>query len=200
MPWGSLGVAAAALGLAALPALSQAFVLAPETVARAPWTLLTAHLVHHDRGHLLLDVVGFLAVAAPLERLAPRRWAATLLVAALAVGAAVTATIDGVYGGLSGLASAATVGLALTLLDRPERVDRGLGAALGLAFVGKLLLETHAGDALLAGGGEVVHLPLAHLVGALAGAAVALAQPSSSRSGQAGRRGPRRGRAEARTS
>ena len=171
LPWRSTLLASAALVTYAVPGLAEALWLQPGT--HEPWRWLTAHWVHHSPEHLLWDTAGCAAVAVALEQLAPRRLLPTLVAAAVTVSAAMALTLppDAVYGGLSGIASALFVAVALPLARRPGR-DRWLAGAMLVAFAAKLGAEALTGGVLFAASDGVHHATLAHLVGGATGTLV----------------------------
>lgn len=176
LPWLGLGVVGATLGVTALQA-GPALWLDP-TRTDQPWRWLTCHLVHHDARHLLWDTLAFAVLAAALESRSRGRLAVTLGVSALGVAGVVGASLPagGVYGGLSGVDAALLTALAASLLATPGK-ERAVGGVLAVGFGVKLLLELLTGAVAFAGDG-VIHVPLAHGVGAVAGLLAHVAYPT----------------------
>ena len=138
------------------------------------WRLLTAHLVHLDLHHCLLNVAGLAALwwlYAPDAR--PRDWLVTALAAALAVGgglwlfSANVAWYLGLSGVLHGLWAAAAIAAWKRL--RAESV-----LALSLLAV-KLALEQAIGPLSTGPGSTLPVVTVAHLYGAIGGTAAGLA-------------------------
>jgi rhomboid family GlyGly-CTERM serine protease len=141
------------------------------------WRLLTAHLVHLDYHHTLLNCAGLALMWALFARAyPPRHWAVVLLVAIAAIDAGLwlgDSTLRwyvGSSGALHGVMAAGT----LAHLRRAER-DGWLLAAF---LAGKLAWEQWAGPLPLSGRDPVV--VDAHLYGALGGlAAAAFLRPAA---------------------
>lgn len=175
IPWGTTVVATASAVVSSVPALGTALVLDPSSGLASLPTWLTSPLVHHTPSHLFWDVLAFLVLGAWLEARSRRMWATTVMLSAAAVSGwmALTMPSGGVFGGLSGV-DAAFVGATVVLLARSaDRVERWGAALLGIGFVAKLATELTGGDAVFAGGGGVIHVPAAHVIGAAVGAAIA---------------------------
>lgn len=182
-PWTAALAAASALCFAA-PELAAALALErAAALAGEPWRLWTGQLVHGSLSHLAWDLAAFLLLGWRLEPLLGRRYPAFLLAAATVVGAGVLAFLPGLasYCGLSGVVTAQYAYLALADGARGAREgDRLLVAASALcaaALAGKLAYEHAFGAALFASAPGLVPVPLAHLAGALAGAAAWWATP-----------------------
>jgi rhomboid family GlyGly-CTERM serine protease len=150
--------------------------------AFAAWRVLGCHFTHFGFNHLLWNAVTTFVLASVCVRLAPRRSAAAVGLAAFAVPVAVLLTEPSIthYRGLSGIASA-LFALALTLsLHQQLRAGRRaplIGAfALAALFSVKLAIEAHTGQAVFVASVDqgFAPLPSAHLVGALAGVTAAL--------------------------
>ena len=135
------------------------------------WRLLSAHWVHLNLRHALLNGAGLTLLWILMAReFPPRRWIGILLGSALAIDAGLWFLRPGVewYMGASGVLHGALAAGAAALYRRGE----GLGAALLLLLVVKLIYEQHSGASVFVG-----DLPLvtdAHLFGALGGLAGAL--------------------------
>ena len=148
------------------------------------WRLATAQLVHWTPRMALADLGMILVLGAWLESQGRRR------AVALALALAAVLTLAGVvlvlphllrYRGSSGPASALFVLTALEIARRPSRRGaRGLALLSLVLFAVKVIWETITGQALFAGGLPVGVdvVPLAHLLGALAGAGVAATPPT----------------------
>lgn len=192
-PWATLLLAAAALLVHALPALAPLLELDRGALARGgAWRLFTGHLVHFSREHLVLDVAAFLALGLACELRAPRTTRRALGAAALVISAGVVLLTPEVqrYRGLSGLDAALFAVLASLLVAQPR--TRRLGLLLAALFAAKLAFELATGRTPFvdAAAGGFTPLPLAHLLGAGTGLAVALlaakeALESDSRAGGA---------------
>lgn len=136
------------------------------------WRLVTGHLTHLSREHLLWDVLTFAVLAAACERRGRARLVATLALSALAIPAALFVLEPGlgVYRGLSGLDMA----LAGLLGATEARKGSRWAVVVLLALGAKLAYELATGGALFVAleGAETV--PLAHAVGAGVGICVGL--------------------------
>jgi rhomboid family GlyGly-CTERM serine protease len=134
------------------------------------WRLLTAHLVHLDLRHALLNTAGLALVWALFARdYSPKAWLAILLgaVAAIDVGLWLGDSTVQWYVGSSGVLHGAMAGGSLAHIRHGER-DGWLLAAL---LAAKLLYEQAFGPLPFSGRDPVV--VDAHLYGVLGGAAVA---------------------------
>jgi rhomboid family GlyGly-CTERM serine protease len=135
------------------------------------WRLLSAHWVHLNLEHALLNGAGLTLLWVLMAReFPPRRWVGILLGSGLGIDAGLWFLRPGVewYMGASGVLHGALAAGAAALYRRGE----GLGAALLLLLVVKLIYEQHSGASVFVG-----DLPLvtdAHLFGALGGLAGAL--------------------------
>lgn len=138
----------------------------PGIAAGQWWRLVSAHWVHFDAHHLLLDSAGLVLLwMAYARELRPAHWLVVLAAATFAIDAGLWWGDPDVswYLGLSGLLHGAWAAGALAQLLRREW--RG-GLMLALLAI-KLLLEQRAGASLVAQGMPVV--TLAHAMGALGG-------------------------------
>ena len=134
------------------------------------WRLVTAHVIHLDVRHALLNALGFALMWALFARdYSPRQWAAVVLGAVAAIDAGLwlcDSTLEW-YVGSSGVLHGVMAAGALASLRRGE----GLGWVLAIALVAKLAYEHWAGALPLSGSLAVV--VSAHLYGAIGGTAVA---------------------------
>jgi len=146
-------------------------------LAREPWRLLTAHLVHLNFAHLAMNLAALFLLCELLWRdVTARSGTALLAASALGTSGPLWALQPGVpwYAGVSGALHGLWAGFALHGAATPERAGRGwqVFALLLLAF--KLAAEMHFGPSAFSAraiGAPVV--AAAHLYGALAGLAVA---------------------------
>ena len=134
------------------------------------WRLLSAHLIHLDLRHALLNVVGLALVWALFAReYSPKAWLAILLGAIAAIDAGLwlrDSTVEW-YVGSSGALHGA---LAAGALARVRKGERDGWLLVGL-IASKLLYEQAIGPLPFAGSDPVV--VDAHLYGVAGGAAVA---------------------------
>lgn len=172
LPAVTLLIAAGSLAAALLPEASELLVYDRSRVLTGEvWRLLTGHAVHFSPSHAAWDLAVFAVAGGWFER---RDQAAYLRLLALTVavcGAWFLAAMPDMtrYGGLSGLASAAVVSLALQGIRHGGHV-RPLWAAVLLLFAAKLAYELMMGTAVFAATGTVRFevVPASHVIGALA--------------------------------
>jgi rhomboid family GlyGly-CTERM serine protease len=134
------------------------------------WRLLTAHLVHLDLRHALLNAAGLALVWVLFARAySPKAWLAILLgtIAAIDAGLWLGNSTVQWYVGSSGVLHGAMAAGALAHIRRGERDGWVLAAVLAV----KLLYEQTLGALPFSGSDPVV--VDAHLYGVLGGAAVA---------------------------
>jgi len=136
------------------------------------WRLITGHWVHFSASHLVYDglvvgVTGWL-----IESRGYRYFALLCLLSALTISLAMWVLLPdmAVYGGLSGIAMASTVYLALHGW-REGGPERGLWLAILVLCVGKLAMDAMLGHFALVHieDNRVVPVPLSHLAGATTG-------------------------------
>jgi len=179
IPWRSLAVAAVALALAAIPGTSGLLLLERGRVfAGEAWRLATGHLIHLSAYHLTWDVAALVVLGLLFERELGRRWWGLLATSALVVSGGVLLLAPGleIYSGLSGVLNGLWVGSALYLARvearRGERPLQALYLACVIAAVAKIAVEAVGGVSLFTHPAELggFPVPLAHALGALAGA------------------------------
>jgi rhomboid family GlyGly-CTERM serine protease len=153
----------------------------PERALHEPWRAWSAAFVHWSELHLAANLAGTAVVAAlgwvaRLPARAALAWAVAwpLTQAALSLQPALAH-----FGGLSGVlhAGVAVAGLWLVLgaRSRVRGRERGIGTALLIGLLVKVLIEEPWGPPLRHGGGwDIATAPLAHATGALAGLLCAL--------------------------
>ena len=131
------------------------------------WRLISAHLVHLGWRHALLNCAGLALLWMLFAReFPPRRWLWIALLAAASIDAGLWFLRPAVdwYLGASGVLHGAWAAGALTLYRRGD----GIGAALLLLLIVKLVYEQQSGASLLYGAVPLVGA--AHLYGTLGGA------------------------------
>jgi rhomboid family GlyGly-CTERM serine protease len=171
--WSLLGACA----LLALPELGGEPVRAALSYSRPAlaqgewWRLLTAHFVHMDAGHALLNGLGVILMWALFARdYSPLRWLAVYLFSGLAISTGLWFLDPDVewYVGASGALHGVMTAGTLAHLRRRD-LD---GWILAVFIVGKIAYEQLAGSMPFSGTGPTV--VDAHLYGALGGFALAL--------------------------
>lgn len=173
IPFLSLILAALALGVHALPGASEALQFDRTAIAGGEWwRWLTAHLTHFDANHLAWDVGVLLALGWTCERDSRAQCGAAIALAAIAITPAVFLWQPQfeTYRGLSGIDSALFGLLAASLMRRQGRAPRLVGGLALLGIVTKCGIELATGVTVFAQGDAYAPVPLAHLVGTLAGA------------------------------
>ncbi len=145
------------------------------------WRLLTGHLVHFSLSHLILNMLGFsLAVWIAWQRRCEHLVLLTFL-AACFIGVAILLGQPNmaVYGGMSGLVNAVMVYVACLGLWVRGRW-RSLSWTLLVLCLGTVIYEAATGRPALAVSDAIpfVPAPLAHIVGGMTGAFLALWEKS----------------------
>jgi len=169
-PWFTAGVCGAALLAWFMPGLADRWVYDRQAILGGEiWRLLSGHLVHFSPSHLVLDAAA-LALAGSLcesRFRAPRR--ALFLAVPIAISLALLFGEPNMarYGGLSGLAAAAMVYVALHLVSE-GRLARTLGLAALAGMAAKVTVEWSGSAPLFATVADpsIIAAPLSHAVGA----------------------------------
>jgi rhomboid family GlyGly-CTERM serine protease len=177
-------LAACALAAYLAPSLSAILIYDRSAIlAGELWRLITGHWVHFSASHLLCDVVVLGVSGWLIEARGYRFFPALCGVAALSIGLAMLAALPDMaqYGGLSGVAMASTVYLAL---HGRREASPWRWICLGiLALASAKLLGDVVGSGLSLidlQDESVVTVPMSHFVGAAAGLAVYLWSAASS--------------------
>jgi rhomboid family GlyGly-CTERM serine protease len=135
------------------------------------WRLFSAHLVHLNAAHALLDCAGLVLIWVLFAReFSPRRWLAILLASAVAIDAGLWFLSPAVdwYLGASGVLHGALAAGAVAWYRRGD----GMGAGLVVLLVAKLGYEQLHGTSVLIS--DLPLVPQAHLYGALGGLSAAV--------------------------
>lgn len=135
------------------------------------WRLVTAHFVHLDLKHAVMNALGLALLWALFVREYPAaKWLAIVLASIVAIGAGLWYLSPGIewYVGASGVLHGLMAAGTLALIRRGER----LGWALGLMLVAKLAFEAWRGP--MPFSAELQVVTVAHLYGAIGGFAAAL--------------------------
>jgi rhomboid family GlyGly-CTERM serine protease len=142
------------------------------------WRLISAHLVHLGWRHALLDSSGLVLLWMLFAReFSPRRWLWIVLLAAASIDAGLwflRPTVDW-YLGASGVLHGAWAAGACAMYRRGD----GIGAALLLLLIVKLVYEQQSGASLFEG--DLPLVPAAHLFGTLGGLLAALLPRSAAK-------------------
>jgi rhomboid family GlyGly-CTERM serine protease len=144
------------------------------------WRLGTCHLTHWTATHALWSILTFAGLCVVCEERSRRRSGGVVAGSALLISVSIFILRPDVptYRGLSGIDSALFCLLAMMILRRSEgettrfrrAVQRSIAIIALAGFAGKLSYEMIVGQALFAqSAGELVPLPLAHLIGSAIG-------------------------------
>jgi rhomboid family GlyGly-CTERM serine protease len=152
------------------------------------WRFFTAHLTHFGEDHLRWDLLAFIVLGALAERISRSAFFITAGVSAAVITAGVWLAQPqfATYRGLSGIDSALFGFVVADLLATGFRERHGFSIAVGglvlAGFAAKCTYELATGDTVFVeAGGAFAPVPLAHLLGMTAGAAVGLYQFVSAR-------------------
>lgn len=167
----TLLVVAAAIGTYVIPGLASQMVYDRAAILSGEvWRLLTGNWVHFSTRHLLYDLLALGIAGWIIERRGYPYFGLLCVLSALAIGTVLLAIRPEVqsYGGLSGVATAAIIYLALRGVKEPAPW-RWICIAALILIVGKVLLESITGRFIItaADSAPFVPLPLSHIVGAL---------------------------------
>ncbi len=183
LPGAALLLAVLALTVHLVPGINELLEYRREAiVAGQLWRLLSCHWAHFSLNHLSWDLLAFLFLGSAAEQRSRPRFLLTVFGSAVLVSAVVWFLIPGmaVYRGLSGIGSALLGLLVVQLIRDALRQKTPLvlifPGAIVLLFLGKIGYELWFGTSVFVSdyGATVSPVPLAHLVGAAVGSAVAL--------------------------
>ena len=172
----TLAIVAAALAVHVIPALPAALVYDRSAVLEGQiWRLASAHFVHLSSSHLVLNLLVVAIAGCLIERERMPGYAELVALSAITIGVGVLlfAPVVSLYAGSSGIACALLVYLALDgLWLEPERRWLCLAtlASVALKIVWEVRLE-HPLFAMESAAQPFRPSPIAHLLGAAAGAA-----------------------------
>ncbi len=178
IPCTSLLLTAAALVIHALPGATTMLQYDRTAIAAGQlWRILSGHWTHISASHLFWNVVAFLLLAVPCERLNRFSFYACLTSSAILIPVALWVTAPQLltYRGLSGIDSALFALLLATLLieEIPRRRLLPLATlcVLSLLFVTKTIYEAATAQTIFVDsqGSQFVPVPLAHIMGAIIG-------------------------------
>jgi rhomboid family GlyGly-CTERM serine protease len=178
-PWLSIGIAAAAVAVAIMPALREALLYDRAQIATGQWwRLWSGHLAHHGARHLFWNLAVFIPSAIWLERLWPRTARSFLAISPLFISACLLGfepTLK-IYAGLSGVTVGVLALLALLQLRNNAGEPRWFWAAILALIAIKIGVEfLRPATAFFAGlPPGVRNVPWAHLAGALGASLFAL--------------------------
>lgn len=171
IPIVTLLVVAAGIGAYVIPGLASQLVYDRSAILSGEvWRLLTGNWVHFSASHLLYDLLALGIAGWIIERRGYPYLGLLCVLSALSIGTILLAIRPEMqfYGGLSGVATAAIVYLALHGLKEPGPWRWICAAALVLTL-GKVLLESMTGRLTFAAVDRVpfAPVPLGHVVGGL---------------------------------
>jgi rhomboid family GlyGly-CTERM serine protease len=169
-PWATAAAALLALALFFWPALGEKLWFERAAILRGEWWRIgTGHWIHYGPSHLLWNLAVLVPAGVWAERLSPLRLRLLLALAPWAIGGALLAFDPAlaVYAGLSGLAAAVLLFLALTQLGLRHGDARFWRTVIVLLAL-KIGFELLADDPFLArfAASDVRPVPLAHIAGA----------------------------------
>ncbi|MBC8038931.1 MAG: rhombosortase [Opitutaceae bacterium] len=179
LPWLTLTFAALAVAVHCLPALTLGWQFDRAAVAHGQlWRFFTAHLTHFGTDHLRWDLLAFVVLGAMVERISRSAFLVTLALSAalITLGVWVAQPQFTTYRGLSGIDSALFGFVVAHLIAEGRRARHGFSLAVGslalAGFTAKCVFElvTHT-TVFVETTGDFAPVPLAHLLGLLAGAA-----------------------------
>ncbi len=186
IPWFTLGFAALAVAIHCIPALTLGWQFDRAAVAHGQvWRFFTAHFTHFGTDHLRWDLLAFLILGTLAERISRSAFLVTLALSAgfITLGVWAAQPQFAFYRGLSGI-DCALFGLVVTdLLMTGWRERHGFSITVGgltlVGFAAKCIFELITGNTVFVEtAGTFSPVPLAHLLGFIAGVATLLAVSS----------------------
>lgn len=140
--------------------------------------VLTCHLLHWSAEHLMWDLAVFVILGAVCEWRSPIRYAAALLLSAVAIPPCIMWWLPGIdsYRGLSGIDTALFGLLVADLLVRRIKDRDWMNALVFSLFLvglfGKIAMEMNSGANIFVSDTSFIPIPLSHFVGAIIGLAI----------------------------
>ena len=183
IPCASLLLTAAALVIYVLPGAATTLQYDRTAIAAGElWRILSGHWTHHSPSHLFWNILAFLLLAAPCEKLNRFSFYACITSAAILIPVALWVTAPQLLTsrGLSGISSALFALLLATLLKEEIPRKRLLPLAtlslLLLLFVTKTGYETATAQSIFVDnlGDNFVPVPLVHMMGVIIGILLSL--------------------------
>jgi rhomboid family GlyGly-CTERM serine protease len=170
VPIGTLLICAVAGAIYGAPVLQAVAIYDRAAIGSGElWRLMTGNLVHHSTSHFVYNVVPFLLAGALIEIQGLRRFLALCALSSMFIGATlyIGKPEIAVFGGLSGVVTAAVTFLCLHGLDKAG-AWRWLCLAVLICVVAKTGLEMALGSSFLSAvePGIFVAVPESHAVGA----------------------------------
>jgi rhomboid family GlyGly-CTERM serine protease len=172
VPFAVLALVCVIAGLAGTPAVGSLAYVRREILAGEPWRLLTTHLVHADRVHLLWNLAGLTLIAIAVgHELPARAWTLIIVTVGLvsSLGLLLLSPGTTAMAGLSAMLHALLAAGGVAALRR----DRRVGSVLLFALVAKLAIERPGMWLAATRFGWEIAID-AHLYGAIAGALAGL--------------------------
>ena len=182
IPWFTLGFSVLALAVHCMPALTLAGQFDRAAIAHGQvWRFFTAHLTHFGDDHLRWDLLAFLVLGALAEHVSRPAFLITLGASAVIIttGVWIAQPQFATYRGLSGIDSAIFGLVIADLLVAGWRERHPFSIAVGAlalaGFAAKCAFEIATGGTVFVEtAGEFAPVPLAHLLGLVCGAGVAV--------------------------
>jgi rhomboid family GlyGly-CTERM serine protease len=166
--------------IASFPGLGTLLQYNHDFAAGNLYRTITCHWTHHSASHFIWSLGAFIVLGSICELQSRTRFVACLIFSSVIIpfGLYYLAPPVNTYRGLSGIDSALFFLASMPLIfhqHRDPRPTRTLFILLPMLFLAKLLYEQFAGRAIFANTeGAFVPVPLAHLIGAIAGTACSI--------------------------
>jgi rhomboid family GlyGly-CTERM serine protease len=169
VPWVTTAIVAASITVYLLPGVQRLLVYDRTAILRGElWRLLTGHWVHFSASHFWFDTFAVGIAGMIVEDRGGKHLGGLCLTAAIVIGCVQIAVLPRlqICGGLSGIATAVVVSLALA-----GAVEKGPWRLICLATLLivalKIAFEMTTGHMLFVSGGNLTVVPVSHLTGAL---------------------------------
>ena len=181
VPWTCLGLCAFAVGVHMISGSTQALQYDRAALLFGElWRVISCHWAHFTSDLLVWDLLAFACLGIACERRCRTGFLLAVLISSLLIPVATWLFMPWltVYCGLSGIASAmfGLLGAMMFIEGRAAHDSRQVGVVVALTalFAAKTVYEAVSGDAIFVSdmGTQVVPVPLAHVVGLVAGASV----------------------------
>lgn len=181
IPWLTFAFSALALAVHCLPSLTLAWQFDRAAVAHGQlWRFFTAHLTHFGADHLRWDVIAFVVLGAMVERVSRSAFVVTFAFSAapITLGVWIAQPQFTTYRGLSGIDSALFGFVVARVIADGWRARHAFSIMVGglalTGFAAKCIFELATRTTVFVETtAAFAPVPFAHLLGLLAGAAVA---------------------------